>query len=105
LRSFNEVVGYGVLARDEEVGRVDDFILDDDQWIIRMVVVNTGGPLSRKSVVFPSDCIGQISCPVRVVRVRVARATIEAAPEFDPSKPINREVETRFYDYYGRLAK
>ena len=35
LRSMNEVSGYEIQATDGEIGHVDDFIVDDEPWIIR----------------------------------------------------------------------
>ena len=41
LRSMNEVSGYAIQATDGEIGHVDDFIVDDEPWIIRYIVVDT----------------------------------------------------------------
>ena len=32
----------------------------------------------------------------------LSKDRIENSPEFDPGKPVNAEVETRLYDFYGR---
>jgi hypothetical protein len=34
--------------------------------------------------------------------VEVARETVKGSPEFHPAELVNREYETRLYDYYGR---
>jgi hypothetical protein len=36
------------------------------------------------------------------VRVGLTRELVKNAPEFDPNAPVNRRVEERLYDYYGR---
>jgi len=44
LRSTHEVTGYHLVALDGEIGHVDDFIIDDETWAIRYLVVATTGP-------------------------------------------------------------
>ena len=34
--------------------------------------------------------------------VDLKKDIIEKSPDFDASKPVNREYEVRLYDYYGR---
>ncbi len=41
LRSTVEVTGYGIRARDGDVGRVEDFVADDQDWSIAGIVVDT----------------------------------------------------------------
>ena len=41
LRSAEEVTGYHILASDGEIGHVRDFLLEDDDWSIRYIVVDT----------------------------------------------------------------
>ena len=41
LRSTNAVSGYHIQASDGEVGNVEDFIVDDETWAIRYLIINT----------------------------------------------------------------
>lgn len=43
LRSLKDFEKYAVSATDGEIGRVIDFLLDDERWIVRYMVVDTGG--------------------------------------------------------------
>ncbi len=42
LRSVNEVCGYEVHGSDDDVGHVRDFIVDDQSWEVRYLVLATG---------------------------------------------------------------
>ena len=54
LRSAREVAGYRVAATDGEIGRVDDFLIDDRDWAIEPLGIDTGNWLpGRKVVVSP----------------------------------------------------
>lgn len=41
LRSTNAVRGYEIQALDDEIGHVEDFVIDDETWAIRYLVVAT----------------------------------------------------------------
>lgn len=104
LRSVEEVTGYRVRARDDEVGHVEDFIVDDESWVIRYVVVDTRNWLPGRKVLVAPDWFGGFDWGERTARVDVTRREIEQSPEYDASQPVNREYETRLYDFLGRPA-
>ncbi len=102
LRSTNEVIGYKIHAEDGLIGHIDDFIVHEKDWIIRYIVVDTRNWLSGKKVLIPPDWIKNIEWKISEAIVNVKKAIIKDSPEFNPAAPINREYETRLYDYYGR---
>ncbi len=103
LRSASEVKGYHIKARDEEIGHVEDFIVDDQTWTIRYMIIDTSNwwPGSRK-VLVPPTWIDSVAWAESKVRVDLTVEQIRLGPEYDPSAPVNREYETRLYDFYGR---
>ncbi len=102
LRSSRAVTGYRIHATDGQIGHVGDFILSDEDWIIRYLVVDTRNWLSGKSVLISPEWVRDIGWEEHEVWVDVPRQTIEDSPPYDPSAPVNREYEIRIYDYYGR---
>jgi PRC-barrel domain len=104
LRSVREIIGYGIEARDSQVGQVEDFIADDETWTIRYLVVGTrvwlGG---RKVLVSPEWITGPIRWADRTVKIIMTGENIKHSPEFDPGAPVNREYESKLYDFYGHL--
>lgn len=102
LRRTKEVIGYRIHAKDGEIGHLDDFIVGVEDWMIRYIVVDIGRWLSGRKVLISPDWIGEISWSRAEVMVETAKEVIKHSPEFDPSAPVNREYETRLFDYYGR---
>jgi len=102
LRSSAEVIGYAVAGTDDEVGHVDDLIVEDEGWQVRYLVVDTRKWLSGRRVLIAPQWVERFDWAERTAVLRLTRAEIEAAPEFDESAPVNREYETRLYDFYGR---
>jgi hypothetical protein len=104
LRSAREVTNYRIRATDGEIGHVEDFILDCDEWTIRYLVADTRNWLPGKRVLISPAWIGSLDWADCLVHVDLSREQVKGSPEFDPEAPINREYEMRLYDYYGRPA-
>jgi hypothetical protein len=83
LRSVNEVRGYHIEAVNGEIGHVDDFIIDDQDWAIRSIIIKTGGWLSgRRTLVSPQSIEG-ISWTESKMFVSLTRDQIASGPEYD----------------------
>jgi hypothetical protein len=102
LRSANELVGYHIKAVDGEIGHVEEFILDDESWTVRYLVVDTRNWLPGKKVLVPPAWIESADCLQETVTFDLTKGQIERSPEYDPSAPVNREYENLLYDFYGR---
>ncbi len=103
LRSVREVSGYRILARDgEKTGRVADFIVDDHNWALRFLILDTSLLPFSKKILIAVDWIQDITWVERELRLDVTAQQIENAPVFDPNTPVNESRETILYDYYGR---
>ncbi len=102
LRSTRAVINYRVHAEDGDIGHVEDFIVDNADWMIRYLIVDTRNWLPGKKVIIPPDLIKQISWQKAEAFVDVTKEAIEKSPEFDPDAPVNREYEIMLYDYHGR---
>jgi uncharacterized protein YrrD len=102
LRSVDEIVGYRIHGSDNELGKVEDFILDDECWSVRYLVVNTGNWLVGRKVLISHLWIEFVSWMERSVTVNLTADQVENSPEYDPTAPVNRMYEERLYDYYGR---
>lgn len=103
LRSVREVTGYHIQASDKEIGHIEDFIVDQEAWIIRYLVVDTKNwiPGSKKVLIAP-QWVDRVNWKRSNVLVGMTSSQIENSPEFDPTLPVNREYETTIYDFYGR---
>jgi sporulation protein YlmC with PRC-barrel domain len=87
LRSSNEVIGYTIQATDDTVGHVEDFMLDDKDWSIRLMVVDTRNWWPGKKVLVAPQRIERVSWSERKVAVDISREAVENSPEYDPDNP------------------
>jgi sporulation protein YlmC with PRC-barrel domain len=102
LRSANEVRGYHVHGSDKDVGHVQDFIVDDQTWALSYLVVNTSEWWLGNQVLIAPHWASRVSWTQREVHVDLSRQKVKDSPPWDGSAGVNREYETRLYDYYGR---
>jgi hypothetical protein len=101
LRSTSELHGYHIQARDKQIGRIEDFLLDDN-WAIRYLIVDTRNFWPGKKVLLAPQWIEKVSWRESKVVADLPHDTIQGAPEYDDSKPITREYEQSLYGYYQR---
>jgi hypothetical protein len=77
LRSAQAVNGYHVQASDGMIGHVCDFMMDDQTWAIRQVVIKTGHRFSGKEVQIPTRNVDRISYPDSSLFVNLTREAVE----------------------------
>ena len=104
LRSTHEVMGYHLLAIDGEIGHVDDFIIDDETWAIRYLVVATKNWWPGKKVLMSPKWIESVSWDAGEVVIGLTRETIKAAPEFTEESLLTRDYETYLHGHYSRAG-
>jgi hypothetical protein len=102
LRSVRVVEGYEIAAKDDIFGHVEDFIVDDESWTIRYLVVNTHRIWPGKSVIISPDWVRSMSWSDRTISIDLTKEKIQNSPEYADDFTIDRDYEERLYEYYGR---
>ena len=102
LRSTKAVTGYSIEATDGEIGHVDDFIIDDETWAIRYLIINTKNWWPGKHVLVAPQWIDRVSWPESKVFTRLTRDAIQQSPEYTEESLLNRDYETILYQHYNR---
>lgn len=101
LRSVKDLIGYKILARDGQIGDVEDFYFDDHLWIIRYITVNTGNWLPGRLVLISPVDAGVPDWSGHVFPVRLSREAVKNSPSELKDKPVSRRYETELHKYYG----
>jgi hypothetical protein len=102
LRATDAVAGYGIEAKDGDIGHVESFVVDDETWSIRYLEVDTKNWWPGKKVLLSPAWVERVSWQESKVFVGVTRDAIKTCPEYLDSEPISREYENRLYFHYGR---
>ena len=101
LRSMNDLEGYAIRASDGTIGHVKDFYFDDAAWVIRYLVVDTGGWLSSRKVLISPIAIGRPNWAEKVLPVSITKEQVKNSPDIDTQKPVSRQHEISYLGYYG----
>jgi uncharacterized protein YrrD len=102
LRSTHEVSGYHVHTTDGEIGHVEDFIVDDETWAIRYLIIDTRNWWPGKKVLISPKWIERVSWGELKVFVNLSRETIRQSPEYTDESLLTRDYETRLHQHYNR---
>ncbi|MBU8536577.1 PRC-barrel domain containing protein [Falsiroseomonas tokyonensis] len=103
LRSMKEVTGYYIRANDDDIGHVEEFLLDEAGWAIRYIVVDTRNWWPGKQVLLAPKWIREVDWGERKLRVDITREQVEAGPDYTPTAATDRAYEQRLYAHYGQI--
>ena len=102
LRSTMDVTGHDIQARDGEIGHVEDFVIDDETWAIRYLIVDTKNWWPGKKVLISTRWIERISWEESKVFINLTREAIRQGPEYTDETLITRDHETKLHRHYNR---
>ncbi len=101
LRSMQEIKNYTIGATDGEIGHVTDFFFDDEDWVIRYLVVETGSWLLTRKVLISPYSLQEADWQHKRLPVQISRDQVKNSPDIDTDKPVSRQQEMRYADFYG----
>jgi hypothetical protein len=85
LRSAHVVGRFKIHVRDESIGRVGDFVVNDETWSIQNIVMHTGAWLSGKNVLIAAEEIERISWNESTVFVKSSKEELLHATRYEES--------------------
>jgi hypothetical protein len=101
LRSIEAVTGYHIHAPDGEIGHVEDFLIDDADWSIHYLLVDTKNWWPGKKVLISPLSVREIDWSDNLVKVNIDRQKVKDCPAYDPSMTVDQAYDEKFLTYYG----
>ncbi|MFH0780685.1 MAG: PRC-barrel domain-containing protein [Pseudomonadota bacterium] len=101
LRSTNDVSGYHVQAADGDIGHVEDFVIDDETWAIRYLIIDTRNWWPGKKILVSPQWIERMSWSELKVFVNLPREIIRQSPEYTEESLLTREYESGLHLHYN----
>jgi uncharacterized protein YrrD len=101
LRSIQRLYGDKLSAADGEIGHVKDFYFDDQTWVVRYVIADTGSWLPGRLVLLSPHAFADVYHDGNFRCVGLTRQQIENSPSIESHKPVSRHFEEEYYCYYG----
>lgn len=101
IRSVKQLRQFAIAATDGTIGSVDDVYFDSERWAVRYLVVDTGGWLSGRRVLISPISVTRTDWSEQHVELSISRAQVEGSPDIDTHKPVSRQHEVEYLNYYG----
>ena len=101
FRSLGDLMGASMIATDGGIGRICNFLFDDELWKIRYCVVDVGHWLARREVLISMSAIDQPDWKTKTLRARLTKEQLRNGPDVDSKKPVSRQQEIAMREYFG----
>ena len=100
LYNMKSLIDNKIQAIDGEIGKLDDFYFDDRSGGIRYMVVDTANWIEGKKVLLSPVVIQKPDMANKYIMVKLTKDQIRNSPDIDTKKPVSRQHDTEFPDYY-----
>ena len=101
LRSTTAVTGSHLQATDGEIGHVENLLIDDADWVIVYLIVDTKNWWFGKHVLISPYAVKDISWSSHTIQLDVTRELVKASPAWYPLAMIDQVYEKRLHNHYG----
>jgi hypothetical protein len=101
LNSISHLKGASLGAVDGEIGEISEAYFDDQAWVIRYLVVETGSWLAGREVLISPYSVRHPVGMDGKVEVTLNREQVEKSPSIDTHRPISRRHEQQYLRYYS----
>ncbi|MCA0970737.1 PRC-barrel domain-containing protein [Halobacillus litoralis] len=98
VRKTSEIEGYHVRAKDGVTGKVESFLIDDETWKIRYVIVKMED--ADKKVLLPSEQIVNVSWAEQTIQTAAIKEAFNQAPAYHPDVSLTPDYEEQIKKAY-----
>jgi hypothetical protein len=101
LRNSKNLEGCCIGATDGTIGEVKDLFFDDEAWVIRYLVVETGSWLQNRKVLISPYALSQPQWAQKLLRASLTKEQVKNSPDIDTDMPVSRQHEMQYLKYYN----
>ena len=102
LRSAEEITGYHIHAIDGEIGHLSDLVIEDTDWSIHYLIVDTSNWWMGQKVLISPRSAQDIRWTEHLIYLDVDRQKVQDSPSYDPAKRLDRAHEDRMAGHYAK---
>ncbi len=103
LRSTEAISGYHIHAKDGEIGHVEDVLIEEADWSIHYLIVDTKNWWPGKKVLVSPRSVREIDWADNLVNIDLDRQKVKDGPAYDSSLTVDRAYEQHFHNYYDGI--
>lgn len=101
MTELSELQKHHLECLDGTIGKLKDVFFDDEDWIIRYVVADTGGWLTGRRVLLSPAALTPEAAAQGRLPIHLTKAQIEASPGIEADLPVSEQHQRDLHAYYG----
>jgi uncharacterized protein YrrD len=98
--SVKSLIGFTMGATDGDIGKVKEFYFDDESWVVRYLIVDTGNWLSGRVVFISTQAVVNADWENKVFSVNLTKEQIKNSPDINTELPVSRQEEIKLKKYH-----
>ena len=99
--TIKSLIGFKMAATDGEIGEVKELYFDDESWVIRYLIVETGNWLFNKKVLIAPQALLAPDWANKNFPVNLTKEQIKSSPDIDTDQPVSHRQEIEMYGHYA----
>lgn len=100
LHKADELCSSKIIGVNEEAGKIDELLIDKDDWVIRYLLINSSCLLSSNTIPVSPQWIKAADWDEAEIYLKFKAKVILSAPEIEVITDLDRDLETRIYAYF-----
>ncbi len=94
LRSLRVMLDYHIAATDGVQGTVQDFLFDDESWVVHYLVAETATPIGKRQVLILPFAVGRPDLQMKRLPVQLTCEQVRICPPLEADMPISKQFES-----------
>lgn len=101
IQNMNDLYGCKLSAFDGEIGHFKDCYFNDQAWVVRYLIADTGHWIPGRQVLLTPHVVGSCNSVSKTMPVHLSKLQIEQSPSIDLRQPVSRQYEIEHYNYFS----
>lgn len=103
LQSTDKAIGLKISTKTGDLGVVEDFIVDDSNWLIQFMIIATQKNLRGKRILVAPEAISWINWKQKHITVDLDKEKLAGCPNFNLLFPLVNDSKKMLYEQYECL--
>lgn len=99
-RSLDSLNSYTLETTDKTKGKINDFLFDEKQWIVRYLEADFGNLFKSKKVLIPRVFLDTPQWKSNHFPVKLKNSEIDRCPDLDQHLPVSIKYEMELHKHY-----
>lgn len=100
LQSADKTLGFKISSRNGDHGYMEDMIVNDDDWSVNYLVINTKRNFNGKKILISPESVDWVSWRKKHVSIDLEKEKLSGCPNFNMVLPLNNEQQPLLRNKY-----